>query len=179
MQTNKESIQLGGYDTGWPIGSLFKNEGERLMQLVIEQKPEVIVEIGTRYGCSTAWLAEGCRRAGYGHVYSFDIDPEAGSMIPIHLMPYVTLFNLDALETLPEFQIDLLFEDGEHDKGFTRSILQNWKAKTVVVHDFFHRLCIDTVQKEFLEVLGEPDEVHYEPPSDCGLAIKYCDYESV
>jgi predicted O-methyltransferase YrrM len=50
----------------WPVGSLFASEGERLYDLVIEHKPKKIIEVGTRYGCSTVHLATACLHNGFG-----------------------------------------------------------------------------------------------------------------
>lgn len=175
MQENKESIQLGGYTTGWSCGSLWENEGLYLYNMVRNLKPKKIVEIGTHDGCSTSWLAAGCRDNGFGKVISYDVRGDAGNKIDPDLMEYIELRNRDALECEPEKNIDLLFEDGQHNEGFTYSVLRKWKAKTVVVHDYMHRSCQDTVKKEFDQVLGEPDIIYFEEPSDCGLAIKYCD----
>ena len=68
---------------------------------------------------------------------------------------------------------DLLFEDGEHTHGFTETILKNIKAKIVVCHDYEHWDCANTVKAEFDRNFGKPDELFFQSPSDCGLAIKY------
>jgi hypothetical protein len=66
---------------------------------------------------------------------------------------------------------DMLYEDGAHTTGFTSRVLRETTAKVVAVHDYNHRYCIDTVQKEALSVLGTPTEVFQHEESDCGLGI--------
>ena len=165
---------IGGYTTGWPVGSLFESEGKKLYDLVIEHKPKVIVEIGTLDGCSTTWLAAAVKENGIGHVYSIDNWQERGDktgiLIPAELKEYITLIKEDALTYTFDKKIDMLFEDGAHTTGFTSTILKRFKSKLVVVHDFFHWDCQTTVHDEAISVLGEPAGTLLEAPSDCGLA---------
>ena len=60
-----------------------------------------------------------------------------------------------------------------HTYGFTRKVIERFPAKIVVCHDYMHWDCKNTVKHDFNKVLGDPDEVFFEKPSDCGLAIKY------
>ena len=46
-------------------------------------------------------------------------------------------------------------------------------GRLVVCHDYAHWDCVKTVKNDFNKVFGKPDELFYEKPSDCGLAIKY------
>lgn len=165
-------IEIGGYNNGWPVGSIFANEGQRLYDLIREHKPKKVIEIGALYGCSTTWIATALRDNGFGKLISIDHDPLAWSMFNmLEWGSIVTCKIKNALEY--EDECDILFEDGDHTTGFTETILKNIKAKIVIVHDYSHRLCDETVKPEFEKVLGVPDEIFFEPPSDCGLAIKY------
>ena len=170
---------IGGYHpdpakSKWATGSIFENEGQRLYDLVIKHKPLLVVEVGAFQGCSTTWIASALRANGIGKIITIDINSGAWSKVPKELYEDILFWNEDALTCNVPPNIDILFEDGAHTTGFTKSILQRFKAKIVVCHDYEHWDCIKTVKGEFREVLGEPDEVFYEPPSDCGLGIKYC-----
>ena len=58
----------------WPVGSLFPSEGERLYDLVRKHKPKKIIEVGTRYGCSTVHIATALKHNGGGVVHCYDIE---------------------------------------------------------------------------------------------------------
>ena len=165
---------IGGVDTGWDNGSLFSNEGIKLYELVRKLKPNVIVEVGAWVGCSTSYLACAVRDNGSGKVISIDITKGAGSQLADELKKFVEFRCENALEYKPQEKIDFVFEDGAHTWGFTESIAKRYKASMCFVsHDYMHRTCQETVYEEFNKVLGFADEIFFEPPSDCGLGIKY------
>jgi hypothetical protein len=172
----------------WDCGSCFENEGRYLYSTVRGMRPAVIVEIGRHKGCSASHLALGCKHNGFGRVYSFDIDSQAGQDIPADLRPFIEFINADvfSLNWREKFNlpIDLLLEDGAHTTGFTEGVLRalvlelkggnglpDLSPKRVIVHDYCHFDCQKTVHAECLKVLGEPDQVFFEPPSDCGYAV--------
>lgn len=171
--TAKKSLtkypDIGGYPERWPSGSIFENEGKRLYDLVRKYKPNKIVEVGTRWGCSTQWLAAACRDNGKGHVDTYDIE-NLHQPWPEDLSPYITFIQHSIFDE-PVSECDMLFEDGAHTTGFTSGVLLQIKAKVIVIHDYMHFGCVETVHEEALETLGEPTEVFFEDPSDCGLAI--------
>ena len=90
------------------------------------------------------------------------------------LKKYVTFRKEDCFKTKVPANIDILFEDGSHEAGFTAKVLKRFKAKTVIFHDYGHFLVGPIVKKDFDSVLGEPDEiVKIDHQHNCGLAIKY------
>ncbi len=86
------------------------------------------------------------------------------------LLPFIEFRHTNVFDDVP-MTCDMLFEDGAHTHGFTKQVLKEIKAPVVVVHDFEHWDCVETVKQEAIGVLGKPDEVFFEKPSDCGLAI--------
>lgn len=162
---------IGGYPEKWPSGSIFANEGKKLYDLVRKHKPDRIVEVGTRWGCSTQWLAAACRDNGKGHVDTYDIE-NLHHPWPEDLKPYITFIQHSIFDE-PVAECDFLFEDGAHTTGFTKQVLQQIRADVIAVHDYCHPTCQVTVKDEADEVLGQPDEVFFEEPSDCGIAIYY------
>lgn len=153
----------------WPIGSLFASEGERLYDLVRTHKPKKVIEVGTRYGCSTVHIATALKHNGSGRVHTYD--PENIHLPwPIGLGKYIRFYHESYFEEDNKV-CDMLFEDGSHLTGFTSRVLTETIASIVAVHDFNHWDCKETVQEEALEVLGEPTEVFQHEESDCGLAI--------
>lgn len=173
MEAYKDKNNIGGYfpseATLWPCGSLFASEGERLYDLVIKHKPKKIIEVGTRYGCSTTHLATACYHNGFGMVHTYDIE-DVCLEFPEHLKPFITRHIQDYF-SIQDKECDLLYEDGAHTHGFTRQVLTETKAKVVAVHDFNHWDCVQTVKEAALGVLWSPTEVFQHAESDCGLAI--------
>ncbi|MCH7827570.1 MAG: class I SAM-dependent methyltransferase [Bacteroidetes bacterium] len=171
---------LGGYhpnsdESKWPVGSIFENEGKRLYDLVRKEKPLLIVEIGGFVGCSTSWMAKAIRDNKKGKIISIDNNAHAGkwSLIPKELKQFVAFAVNDCFSCKVPEDIDILFEDGMHTYGFTQKVLERFPAKIVVCHDYMHWDCQNTVKPEFDKIFGAPDEVFFEKPSDCGLAIKW------
>lgn len=161
------------YKIEWPCGSIFENEGIKLYELVRNLKPELIVEVGAHYGCSTTYMAYALRDNKKGKIISIDINGGSHSLFPKELKEFVEIKHADALAFEVTENIDLLFEDGAHTYGFTQKILERFPAKVVAVHDYMHRGCQNTVKVDFDRVFGSPDEIYFEPPSDCGLAFKF------
>ncbi len=165
---------IGGYSPlehppKWEIGSMFASEGERLYDLVRELKPKKIIEVGSRWGCSTTHLATACRDNGFGIVHAYDIE-DCHVEFPEDLKPFIKFHHMSYFDAKNK-KCDLLFEDGAHTTGFTSRVLKETTAKVVAVHDFLHFDCIDTVQEEAISVLGQPTEIFDHEESDCGLAI--------
>lgn len=170
---------LGGFHTDrtqakWPMGSVFANEGLFLYNLVREIKPKIIVEIGTNFGCSTSYLAFGCKDNGFGEVHSYDTNTNSGSMIPKLLGSYVKQFPEDAtlVDVKSRYEsIDFLFEDGAHVEGFTGTVLRNFRAPVVAVHGVGNPAMKEVILDEAVSVLGQPNEVFMVPPSNCGIGL--------
>jgi predicted O-methyltransferase YrrM len=176
---------LGGYhpdkDDGWPIGSIWAHEGQKLYDIVKKQKPLLVVEIGAYWGCSTTWIAkallENILENKKGKLISIDngsmgVDP--WSLVPDTLKKVIEFRKADCFKTKVPEKIDILFEDGSHEPGFTEKALKRFKAKTVIVHDYGHFIVGPVIQEDFKKVLGEPDEVvNVDHQHNCGLAIKY------
>jgi hypothetical protein len=142
--------------------------------------PDVIVEVGRWDGASASHLALGCKHNGKGHVYSVDINAGAGAKIPDELRKWITfvnadVFTLDGAKTTGGKPIDLLLEDGHHSLGMTEHVLRNFPARRVIVHDWIHWDTQKIVPVEGRRVLGEPDFVFKEPPTDCGYGVWFCD----
>ena len=173
---------LGGYHPDsniglWPSGSIFEIEGKRLYDLVRGLKPLLIVEIGGFHGCSTSWMAKALRDNKKGKIISIDNDLQRGewSLIPEELKEFVDLRTADAFTCEVPENIDMVFEDGAHYPWFTKKVAQRFKPSMVFVsHDYCHNSDVGrNVKRDFDEMFGTPDEVYFEDPSDCGLAIKY------
>jgi hypothetical protein len=154
----------------WNVGSLFASEGERLYDLVREHKPKKVIEVGTRYGCSTVHIATALKDNGFGVVHCYDTE-DIHKPFPKELKKYIKFHHQDYFE-LKDKTCDMLYEDGAHTTGFTKRVLSETKAfKVVAVHDFLHWDCKETVRDEAISVMGRPTEIFDHEESDCGLGI--------
>lgn len=120
--------------------ALTKEEGFLLMALVHATKPKLIVETGTHKGVSAAYMAEGLRLNGFGHLHTYDpFDWGArGNLEP--LRDWVTYHQEKGKDAVVEGEIDFLFIDGYHQKEavleeFTRFLPQLSEHAMVVWHD--------------------------------------------
>jgi predicted O-methyltransferase YrrM len=104
------------------IPMLGSEKASRLVQLVREVRPSLIVEVGTAIGYSGLWIADALRELGHGRLFTFELDAdraaEAGRNFQRAGVDHlITQYRGDARELLREVRepIDLLFLDG----GFT------------------------------------------------------------
>lgn len=105
-------------------------------QLIVAMRPDVIVEIGTKYGGSALYFAHLCDLLGHGRVISVDnhhgfLRPEPGQH------PRVTLLLGDACETFPqvraligEHERVLVIEDSSHTYENTLAVLRTYSVLT-------------------------------------------------
>jgi predicted O-methyltransferase YrrM len=101
------------------IPMLGPQKAARLVELVREARPNLIVEVGTAVGYSGLWIADTLRQLGQGKLLTFELDPdraaEAGrNFRRAGLDGLITQYQGDACELLKGGQgpIDLLFLDG-------------------------------------------------------------------
>jgi predicted O-methyltransferase YrrM len=104
------------------IPMLGPQKASRLVELIRQAKPELVVEVGTAIGYSGLWVASTLRELGKGRLITLEQDPErvaeAANYFPrAQLADRITQVQGDARERTKEIQgpIDLLFLDG----GFT------------------------------------------------------------
>lgn len=91
----------------------------RLVELLRQARPEVVVEVGTAIGYSGLWIAETLRTLGRGRLLTFEQDPDRAEAARKNfeaagLAPLITQYIGDARERLKEVTetVDFLFLDG-------------------------------------------------------------------
>lgn len=101
------------------IPMLGPDKAARLVELIREAKPALIVEVGTAIGYSGLWIAETLRQLGQGRLMTLEMDSEraaeAGRRFQqAGLERWITQVVGDARQTIRSVQgpIDLLFLDG-------------------------------------------------------------------
>jgi len=168
---------LGGVDSGWPGGSVWRVEGQFLYALIRALKPERVIEIGTAAGCSAAHMLAALNANGHGTLHSYDILASAGYAIPDTVSRERWRFTAaDAIATLQKTPVrcQVAFEDGLHTTEFTRDALRTLKQMTVGVlisHDALHFSDYGRMVREAWDAeIDDYDAVLMEA-SDCGLAF--------
>ncbi len=132
---------VGGRDTGnWPGMSTFASEGQIIYALVRALRPARVIEVGVDSGGTSTHILTALEANGAGELWSVDINPECGTMVPEQLRHRWTFVNADALTVdLPD-SADFIFEDGDHSYDFTFNILSRLKELNphlLLSHDYY------------------------------------------
>src|SRR5262245_4783218 len=101
------------------IPMLGPEKASRLAELILEIRPQLVVEVGTAIGYSGLWIADVLRQLGQGRLLTFEQDSaraeEAGrNFRRAEVARWITQYVGDAREQVREVHgpIDLLFLDG-------------------------------------------------------------------
>lgn len=114
--------------------------GEFLYDYVMKNKPQIIIEFGTRYGYSAICMGQALRDLGRGHLYTYDDLSQEGVIQKIRieenidsfeLGDYVTFQQLNLYEWLP-IKFDLLHIDINNDGDVLRYIKDKFHGKHVI-----------------------------------------------
>jgi predicted O-methyltransferase YrrM len=101
------------------IPMLGPEKAARLVELIRQCKPNLVVEVGTAIGYSGLWIADTLRDIGQGQLITFELDPArvaeaARNFQRAGVDHLITQYQGDARERIKEVKgpIDLLFLDG-------------------------------------------------------------------
>jgi predicted O-methyltransferase YrrM len=137
LQKLEELNKDGGY---WNID---RETGQFLYDLILERKPEVIVEIGASNGYSTIWLAMAAQKIG-AKVISYEFVPEKVrdlvlNLQKVGLIKYVQIIPDDANKRLGELteKVNFVFIDGRKNEYLQQVKLlePNLKQGAVIIAD--------------------------------------------
>jgi predicted O-methyltransferase YrrM len=174
----------------FPIGSIFKEEGEILYSMIRAINPQSVIEVGTWYGCSATHMAKALMdlqskikiyaidNAFDGRALEWDSGNCAtiGSLIPDIYRPYVDihLANMeDEIIKFPDNSVDFIFEDSAHTYYTTHFMAM--QAQRVLkpggfftfhdvlcshINGVFHEGVISEVMQKGLKDAGIFDEVN-------------------
>src|SRR4030042_1757492 len=99
-----------------------RETGQFLYQLILEKKPQVMLEIGAYNGYSTIWLAMAARNVG-AKFYTFEFVPDkvrdlVHNLQIAKLIQYVDIIPDDANKRLKHWQekVDFVFLDGRKNE---------------------------------------------------------------
>jgi predicted O-methyltransferase YrrM len=101
------------------IPMLGAEKASRLVELICQSRPELVVEIGTAIGYSGLWIADTLRDLKRGRLFTFEQDPDRVAEARRNferagVADLITQYQGDARELVREVQspIDFLFLDG-------------------------------------------------------------------
>ena len=101
------------------IPMLGGEKAARLVEWICEERPQLVVEVGTAIGYSGLWIADTLRLLGQGRLVTLEPDPERaaaakGAFERAGVDSFITQIVGDAREKIRDVQapIDLLFLDG-------------------------------------------------------------------
>jgi len=174
------------YDDGFPVGSMWRVEGQFLYALIRALTPISVLELGTSHGCSATHILQALTDNGVGTLECIDNRSQVsviGDMIPNHLRLHLAPIVPATLEQIIEISIednetfDVIFEDAMHTVEQVELVWKNADrllnpGGVIISHDAMHAIAGPVVQegiaragyaKKAVSVLIEP--------ADCGFAV--------
>lgn len=173
----KELEELNKAGGQWNIS---RETGQFLYNLIIEKKPEVIVEVGASNGYSTIWLATAARKIN-AKVITYEFVPEkvrdlVSNLQKAGLIKYVQIIPDDANKRLGELKekIDFVFLDGRKNEYLQQLKLLEPKlnsralivADNVISHkhvleDYIYYVTTEAKYRSELKDIGTGLEISY------------------
>jgi cephalosporin hydroxylase len=128
-------------------------------EIVVSHRPDVIIEIGNKFGGGTLYLAHLCDLLGHGRVVGVDIQHDHIADVVIR-HPRITLLKGDAVQRLGDVtalcagaQRLLVIEDSSHEYDNTLAVLRAY-APLLQIGDHF--VVEDTICHHGLDVGPSP-----------------------
>lgn len=157
----------------WPIGSIFRAEGQVLYALTRALRPFVAVEYGAQHGCSAKHILTALVKNRKGRLVSVD------NAFMANQKQFTEAQNRrwdwvyqDADKADVGEAADLVFEDCGHSAEGTRQIIAHaltLNPRIILSHDALHPTVGPTVREGFGQAAGAFKTLLIEP-SDCGFA---------
>lgn len=179
------------YDDGFPVGSMWRVEGQMLYALVRALRPMNVLELGTSHGCSATHILQALSDNRAGGLVCVDNGSQVGvigDMIPLALKPNATIHQTSVEEWIDTalkegYTYDLILEDAMHDAPQVEYVwrhadkLLNPRG-VILSHDACHKIAGDAI-REGIEKAGYRGSTGYGndvmyvliAPADCGFAI--------
>jgi predicted O-methyltransferase YrrM len=117
--------------------------------LVVQRRPEVVLEFGTAFGISGMYWLAGIEENGFGNLFTFEIQEEWRQIAVANLSSIGTRFTSIAgafedkvEETLQERKIDLAFIDAIHTRAWVlpqfEQVMKRMRPGGLVAFDDIH-----------------------------------------
>lgn len=132
-------------------------------EIIQDQKPELIIETGTRYGGSALFLADMCKLEGQGHVVSVEIEES----YEVQKHPNLTCFKGSSIDPViiekmrhRDFGTALVILDSDHSPEHVYKELLAYEGFVhiggyMIVEDMYQQGAEKSVQKFLEKVPGK------------------------
>lgn len=148
-------------------------------------KPKTVIETGVEKGLGSTVIARALQKnsaEGFsGKVYSLDINPKAGFLVPEQLKPFVSFKFGDAITTLQNWEagpVDLFINDSDHCPHYEYNEYQTMQkylsSQAIILGDNAHatdslyRFAKETNRK--FVFFQERPQHHFHPGAGIGVA---------
>jgi predicted O-methyltransferase YrrM len=144
----------------WEVENIMATErtiAELVAAFVRACQPEMVLEIGSHYGQTTALIAQAIKDNGHGRAVSLELDVDLANVarrrcedLPIEII------TVNSLEYIPDQPIDLLFVDGQLDRLIDVEHFRPYLTERaiVLIHDMAHEVYAVQIPR-LIELLGE------------------------
>lgn len=169
-----------GWDYGagdFPVGSIFREEGQVLYALIRALWPSSVIELGTAAGASATHIAAALAANSTGKLTAVDHGLHPGALIPDALQGTVKVLAGDALEYLERRRrVDIIFEDLDHQPETVAAVARLAADKLtpgglLISHDAMHPTVGPGVRQGYADAGLEGVHFYGIDPGDCGLAV--------
>ncbi len=114
-------------------------------EIIHEQRPDVIVEVGNKHGGSLLYLCAVCDLVGHGEVIGVDLNEVPVSHPRLARLAGDALTLFPQIEALVDGRSCLVIEDSAHTYDHTLAVLRTYSA---LVHPGGYLICEDGVMPE-------------------------------
>ncbi|MFL5955205.1 MAG: class I SAM-dependent methyltransferase [Gaiellaceae bacterium] len=151
--------------------------------IVRATRPELVVETGVHDGLGSALVLRALERNGAGTLYGFDVDPQAGWLVPQELRGRYQLVLGDVRETLPrelaDKSVDVFIHDSlhtyEHEHFELELAVAHSGASAILASDNAHATTAlrDVCTEHGLDyaLFRERPRHHFYPGAGLGLGL--------
>lgn len=161
---NSEPLYKEGNYTSMNSGSTESEVGEFLYGMVKILKPTKILETGTYHGWSSAYMAQGLKENGLGHLDTVEFEAQHIATSKerwkkLGVLEYITVINQDLRQFSLHGQFDLMFLDSEPQMRFgelVRFFSNLNPGGYVFLHDLPRTMCQGRVNPDHPEFESWP-----------------------
>jgi predicted O-methyltransferase YrrM len=144
----------------WEVENIMATErtvSELVAAFVRACQPEMVLEIGSHYGQTTALIAQAIKDNGHGQAVSLELDADLANVARARCgdLP-IEIVTVNSLEYVPDQMIDFLFVDGQLDRlaDLEHFIPYLTERALIILHDMAHEVYAPQIPR-MIELLGE------------------------